>query len=130
MITRRTIGRRQDTRKIYTVQQGKWIQTYETEPAFSLAAGSSVTIEEFFQVKQHPRIHLHTWLDAEVTLTIEWKSDPRYDWITSPNSIVIPATAVGSTHDISIAAPYYRITALNSDTIPLTFLKISVYGSR
>lgn len=113
-------------------KNGKWLSVYETEGAYSLAAGSSQTIEQNFDVRLHSALHLHVWLDAEVTVTVEWRAGNGLDWITAPSPIVIPASvgAVGTAHEITVHSPYYRLTALNSDTVPLTFLKVSVYGNK
>lgn len=128
--SRRSIGKRV-TPSLRTSPQGKWISTYETEGSFSLAPGSSVTIVENVFVANHSKLHFHAWLDAEITITVEWRAHEGSEWITS-SSIVIPASvsAVGTIHDVIINSPYYQVTALNSDTDPLTFLKLSVYGAK
>lgn len=114
------------------IQRGQWVSSYETEASFSLSAGSSVTIIENFVVTNHSKLHFHAWLDAEVTLTIEWRAGVEFEWISAPSPIVIPASvsSVGTVHEVSIHSPSYRVTALNSDTVPLTFLKVSVYGNK
>ena len=128
--SRRSVGKRVDPPP-RTLPQGKWISTYETEGSFSLASGSSVTIVENFFVANRSKLHFHAWLDAEITITIEWRADEGSEWISSL-PIVIPASvsSVGTSHDVMIHSPYYQVTALNSDAVPLTFLKLSVYGAK
>lgn len=127
---RRMIGRKRILRP--PPPSGEWVSTYETEGAFSLAAGSSTTIIENFVVSNHSKLHFHAWLDAEVTVTVEWRAGQGFEWITAPSPIVIPASvsAVGTVHEVPIHSPSYRVTILNSDAVPLTFLKISVYGNK
>lgn len=126
---KRSVGKRRILPQPIT--RGQWLSTYETEGSFSLAAGSSQVITENFRVNQYSKLHLHAWLNAEVTLTIEWSAN-GIDWIVAPSPTIIPASlsSVGTVHEVSIHSPYYRITALNSDTVPLTFLKVSVYGAK
>lgn len=127
---RRTIGKKRILRP--PPKHGALLSIYETEGAFSLAVGDSQTLIENFMVSNHSNLHFHAWLDAEVTVTVEWRAGEGFDWITAPSPIVIPASVsdVGTVHEVSIHSPYYRVTILNSDIIPLTFLKISVYGNK
>lgn len=115
-------------------KKGKWILNYETEGGFSLPNGSSIVVNEGVEdIRFHTKLFLSFWLDSDIEVTVEWKSSPTGEWVTTTDSpITVPASTdeYGRTHQVSVIAPFFRISITTTGASPLTYAKISIYGNK
>ncbi len=125
LITRPTVSKR-------SLFPGKTITSFALPNGVSINPGNTYSITSTSGSRSYTRFGIHLFSDAEITVVFEWSNRlTGNSWVQEGEYVVQPhMDPVGRLIEHPVLGEYVRITATNTDVVPLTVFRGSVYGNR
>lgn len=133
---RKTIGTAASKQVRKKSRNGTEITVFDSstlDPGWALLPAETLNESIRKGVRLYSHLSFHVFLDAQITVTLEWNPNPfdEEGWIKEGDFIVdAQVDEYGRSFHQVVRSAHFRITVANSDVVPLTDLRISVYGNK